>query len=163
MSLSKFDVPAAPLADLTVTIPTVTGTYASGDNVGGKLTFTNAVGRNGDALLLRNVTLVDLSNQKIVGELLIFDSDPSASTSTDNAAQTIATADASKVIARVTIAAADYVTIDSKGIASLALNPRVLKAANSGRNLYAVFVTTGAPTYGNNSLLLQLGVEIAKC
>lgn len=142
-------------------VPTVTVStspaYSVGDCVGGKLTLSSIV-RSGSKGLLVSVLVSDTSNQKAGLELLIFNADPSGSTLTDNTAAVIAAADVSKVIRRISIAASDYVTIDSKAFADIVVSGRELKPA-SGTDLYAALVTTGTPTYAATTALgLRLGV-----
>lgn len=161
MALNPFDMPGDSRAILVADLTCSAGAYAAGDNVGGVKTLANAVINQGGSARLMTVMALDLANQKIVGALYLFSANPSASTSTDNAAQTIAVADVPKLLARIPIAAADYVTIDGKGVAHLRLSgPALLQAASTSRDIYAVFVTEGIPTYGAGAnLLLRLGLE----
>jgi hypothetical protein len=128
----------------TVTVST-SPAYTSGDVVGGKLTLTGAVRTAGKAVVLQNISIKDNANQKPVGNILIFDSDPAAATTTDNAAFAYST-DFGKQIARIPVVAADWDTINGKASATLPNLGRVLKAA-SGTTLYAVFVATSTPTF----------------
>ncbi len=158
MALNPFDIAGSDAAILSATIPSTAGAYTAAENVGGKLTFANAVRVAGGTLRLQSLLLVDLANQKIIGDLYIYDSDPSLSTFTDNGVNTIHATDLPRLIHKIPIVAADYTTVDSKGIACIPLYGRVLKAAAGGTSLYATFVTGGTPTYGTTGLLLQLGV-----
>lgn len=120
--------------------------YTAGDAVGGKRTLTDALRTSNGSAILESITLLDRANQKAAMELIIFDSDPSAATITDNSAFVYSTDDL-KVLARITIAATDYVTLNSKAIAQLRGLGVTLKGANNNTNLYAALVTTGTPTY----------------
>lgn len=139
----------------TVAVST-TPAYTAGDCVGGKLTLTGALRAAGAGAALQSLLIRDTSNQKAALELLIFNADPTASTLTDNAAAVIHASDVAKVIRRISIAAADYVTIDSKAWADLSPGGRVL-AAPAGVDLYAAFVAVGTPTY---ALTTALGVVL---
>jgi hypothetical protein len=119
--------------------------YTAGDAVGAKRTIANAVRVSGGTGILESIILLDRANQKAAMELFIFDSDPSAATITDNTAFVFSTDDL-KVIARVSIAATDYVTINSKAVATVKGLGIALKASGS-TSLYAALVTTGTPTY----------------
>lgn len=152
--LNPLDVPASSKV-LTANLATTAGAYTAGDNVGGKLTFAGAARSAGGTFKLVDVMILDLANQKIVGSLYLFDADPADSTSTTNDAQTIHANDVPKLIARIPVAAADYASVDSKGVAHVAVN-RVLKLA--GTSLYGVFVTEGTPTYGTSGLKIRLGI-----
>lgn len=141
----------------TVTVST-SPAYSAGDCVGGKLTLSSVARVSGGSALLRALYLMDTSNQKAALELLIFNADPTASTFTDNAAISLHASDVAKIIRRISIAAADYVTIDSKAFVDLALSDRPLIPA-SGSDLYAALVTSGTPTYAaTTALTLKLGV-----
>jgi hypothetical protein len=132
--------------------PAVTaGLYAANDVVGGKQTLTSAVRASGGTSRLENLIINDRGNQKAAGYVLIFDSDPTAATLTNDAAMTLSTDDL-KVVARIDVSAADYVTLgsDSKAVADIPYAGRLLKASGSA-NLFAVFVTTGTPTYASTS------------
>lgn len=119
--------------------------YTAGDAVGGKRTITGALRTSGGTGILESVQILDRANQKAAMELFIFDSDPSAATITDNSAFVFSTDDL-KVLAHVTIAATDYVTINSKAIATIKGLGIALKG-NATSTLYAALVTTGTPTY----------------
>lgn len=126
-------------------VVSTTPAYTAGDNVGGKITIADAVRVAGGVANLMGIQVLDRSNQKPVGSILIFDADPAAATITDNAAFVFSTDDL-KVVATIPLASGDWVTIDSKAVANLASLNRVVKAA-AGTTLYAAFVTTGTPTF----------------
>jgi hypothetical protein len=119
--------------------------YTSGDAVGAKRTLANAVTVAGGTAILESIMILDRANQKSDLEILIFDSDPSGATITDNAAFVYSTDDL-KVIARIPVSAADYVTLNSKAVACLKGLGVVLKA-NGGTSLYAAVVAVGTPTF----------------
>lgn len=140
----------------TVTVST-TPAYAAGDSVGGKLTLTSAVRVSGGIALLQSVVILDRANQKPAGTLLIFDSDPSAATITDNAAFVYSTDDL-KVVAAIPVATTDYITINSKAIANIRNIGALVKAA-SGTTLYAAFVLTSTPTFAaTTNVQIELGL-----
>lgn len=132
--------------------------YTAGDCVGGLLTLTSAVRVSGGTAVLQSLFLYDTSNQKAALELLVFNANPGSTTFTDNTALSINAADVGKIIRRISIAASDYVAIDSKAFVDLSPGGRVLKAA-SGTTLYATLVAVGTPTYAaTTALLLRLGL-----
>lgn len=120
--------------------------YSSGDSIGGKITIANAARAAGRSTTLQNMTVLDRANQSPAGTILIFNADPVNATITDNAAFVYSTDDL-KVVARIPVAASDYVTINSKSIAGLPNLGRVLGAPASGTSLFAAFVTTSTPTF----------------
>ncbi len=142
--------------------PTVTaGAYnaTTKNSVGGKQTLTDAVPASGIAIL-QSIVITDKGNQKAPFTILIFDSDPSAGTYTDNGQVNLST-DVAKIVRKINVTAGDYETIDNSGtdyaIADLSPVSKPIKSA-SGRNLYAVLVTTGTPTYASTSdLTLRFG------
>jgi len=123
-----------------------TSVYTAGDAVGGKRTITGALRTSNGSGILESITILDRANQKAAMELFIFDADPSAATITDNSAFVFSTDDL-KVLAHITIAATDYITIDSKAVATLKGLGITLKGANGNTSLFAALVTTGAPDY----------------
>lgn len=133
-------------AGLKDTTAVSTSAYTAGDAVGGKRTITGALRTSNGSGILESITILDRANQKAAMELFIFDSDPTAATITDNAAFVFSTDDL-KVLAHVTIAATDYITINSKAIATIKGLGIALRGANSNTSLYAALVTTGTPTY----------------
>ena len=118
--------------------------YTAGDAVGGKRTLANAVKTAGTGVL-ESIVVLDRANQKAALEIFIFDADPTAATITDNAAFVFSTDDL-KVLARISVAATDYVTLNSKAVAIVRGLGVALKAA-SGTSLFAAVVTTGTPTF----------------
>jgi hypothetical protein len=139
-------------------VVTASSAYSAGNCVGGKLTLANAVRVAGGTAALQSLLLIDAANQKAALELLLFNADPTASILNDKAAAVIHANDIAKIVRRISIATADYVTIDSKAIVDLAIAGRVLKAA-SGTSLYAALVTSGTPTYAaTTDLTLRLGM-----
>lgn len=142
---------------LAVTQVTNASAYEAGDAVGGKITITDAMRVSGGTGFLQSIQIIDKGNQKAALELLIFDSDPTAATITDDTAFAYST-DLSKQIARISIGAADYATIDGKASVSMGGLSRTLKASGSA-NLYAALVTTGTPTYTSTSdIIVTFGI-----
>ena len=136
--------------------PTITATAYNAttkNSVGGKQTLTGAVSSLTGIAILQSVLVTDKANQKAPLMILLFDSDPSAGTYTDNGQVNLST-DISKVIRRINVTAGDYETIDNSGtdyaVAEIGPISKLVKAA-SGTSLYAVIVTTGTPTYTSTS------------
>lgn len=129
----------SPATVLTLT-PTVSATpdYTAGDAMGGTQTLTGAARVSGGTVILESLTVYDKDNQKKAITILFFDSSPSAATTTDNGAFVFSTA-ISKLVGKVNIAAADYETVDSIGIACLkAIGLEMLCSGSA--NLYAVAI-----------------------
>lgn len=143
---------------LTPTITVDTNIYASGDTIGGVLTLSNAVRGHKKTGFLHSILVVDKDAQDSALEILLFKSNPTAATTTDNAAFAFSTDD-TELIAKIPVAAADYVDIDSTGIADLTNLGRLIQCdAASDGSLYAVIVSQGTPTYtAGTSLIVRFG------
>lgn len=147
-----------------VELVTSTTAYTALDGIGGLFFFSGLFRSGYSTSHLRSLTILDRANQKAAGQLLLFSSNPSGSTLTNDIQPTIVAADVTKVVARIPIAAADYVTIDQAGtdfaVAEISNLGRVIKDAVGTSGLYAYLQTTGTPTYAvANGLALRLGVE----
>lgn len=136
--------------------------YASGNLVGGLITFPGAAQRGFVAIY--SVTLVDANTQNAPLDLILFDSVP-VSALTDKTAVSIGTADAQKIIGVVPIVASDY---SSLGVCSVAGKAGKLGlfmgATSSDNNLYGILVARGAVTYTLTSALTvrlfgELGIQ----
>jgi hypothetical protein len=131
-------------ADVISVTPVVSASpdYSAADAVGGIQTLTSAARVSGGKVVLESLTLIDKANQKKALTVLFFSANPAAATVTDNAAFVFST-DVAKLVGKVNIAAADYETVDSIGIACLKAIGLEMKAVGSA-NLYAVIVATEA-------------------
>jgi hypothetical protein len=120
--------------------------YSDGDCVGALRTLANAVTTSGGTGILESVTILDRANQKAGVEIYLFDANPTGATITDNAAFVFSTDDL-KVIGRVSVAAGDYVTHNSKATATIKGIGLALKL-NATTSMYAAVVLNGStPTY----------------
>ena len=133
---------------VTVT-PTITaGAYSASDVVGGLLTFTLA-DTHGAAGVVRAVRIVDGDNEKAACKLYLFDSVPS--TLADNAAFdfTDDAANLAKCAGRVSIAAADYVTVGADAAAWK--EDLAVEFDTPTGVLYGYLVCDATPSYGATS------------
>lgn len=146
-----------PIISPTIAVQT-TPDYSAGDSVGGKITLGNVQRANKD-IVLQNVIIRDTANIKPTGNILIFSGDPTAATITDNAAFVFST-DITKLIARIPVATADYVTIDSIASADIDGKGRVLQNADSlSDDLYMVFVADATLNFGaTTNLSISFGI-----
>lgn len=135
--------------NIVIITPTITVStspaYTAGDSIGGKITLASALARSAGVAELRSIVILDRANQKPAGDILIFEADPTLATLTDNSAVALSTNDLN-IIARIPVAASDYVTINSKAIANLSGLSRFVKST-TGTSLYAAFVVTTTPTF----------------
>jgi len=139
---------------VTLTVST-TPAYTSGDCVGGKLTIPVKANQ---PLVLTDICVVDLDNQKAAFDILFFDADTAAGPYTDNGALTLHATDTPKIIARVPVAAADYVTLGTRAVARVANVGAVVFDQDCSESIFAIINTTSTPTYTTTaSLTLKLG------
>lgn len=123
-----------------------TSAYTAGDVVGGAFEIVAPVRHGGASTVLHTLLVRDAADQDAGFDLLIFDSEPSQ-TYTDNDACPTLDADIAKLITKITIAAADYVTTGGLALNVLDSLGRILQAAKGGTSLWGVLVTTTTPTY----------------
>lgn len=116
--------------------------YSDGDCLGPKMTLTSAMRVSGGAGVLQNVVMtceVDIVAGVSV-DVLIFDSDPSAGTYTDNAAADVNVADLLKLIGVLHLT--DRIDLGTP-VALQAANAGMAVKASGSANLYAVAVVRG--------------------
>jgi hypothetical protein len=124
--------------------PTVdTAIYASGDLIGGKLSFTSAVLASAGGGEILNCLLADQAKQDAEIDLVLFDADPTGTTFTDQAALDIADADLTKIIGIYRFS--DYADFADNAIAQVTLASGFKLA--SGTTLFGALVSRGTPTY----------------
>lgn len=149
--------------------PTVSAgaAYASGDAVGGLMSFTGAAKPEIGTAMVGSVILQDLNKQDAELDLILFDSNPSATTFTDNAVLDIADADLARIIGVVTVAATDYADFNDSAVGFVSCSvPFRTTATGSAldlttQTLYGALVTRGAPTYNaTTDVTVKLGVML---
>lgn len=136
-------------SDLTVEA----AAYATGDVVGELITYTNACSSRSQFGEIRGVTVFDKAAQGVDLDLVLFSSNPTGSSFTDNAAFDPVDADLAKITAVIPItthkAFSDNGVSQAKSI-SYPFSCAVGSFPNSG-TLYGVLVSRGAPTYAATS------------
>lgn len=132
--------------------------YSAGDNVGGKITLTNALIKSSYAGRIKTITLSDASKQSAVIQVTFFNADPTTATLTDNSAQTIPVAELVKVIGTVSIEAANYSAYSASSCATIDCDLAV-KLVTPSQTIYAALSTDGTPTYATTTAL-TLGVTL---
>lgn len=136
----------------------VAGAYGANNTVGaGVITFANALRRTSSFARLLNVCVIDLANQKIVGDLVLLNRDISTTTViTDNGATDVADTDMDSVEAVIPIPAANYASFADNAFATVSVGNLGLKRFTDGQDLYGFFITRGTPTYANGDLQFLL-------
>lgn len=131
---------------ITVNPAISTSAYVAGNTVGGAQNLANAVTTRSGTGLLQSLVILDKANQKAPLDILIFSKAP-VGAMTDHAAFAFGAGDDLNIVARVSVAASDYVTLASEAVAVKSSLGIAVKAVNGGTSLYAVAVTSGTPTY----------------
>jgi hypothetical protein len=138
-------------------VVTNTTPYSSGDCVGGVIELDAGEPSSKDGDLLHMLTVIDKSNQKAALVLVLFDRNPVGATTADNGAFAWGT-EIDHVVGVVAVASADYVTLDSKAVATI--SSVGCKFRGNGNSCYAVLVTSGTPTYAASALTLKFGLVL---
>lgn len=130
--------------------------YAAGDLVGGKITLTGVAGESGTGELL-SVILSDLDNRQAAFDVIFFDSNPTATTFTDNDPFDIDDADLPRICGVAKVVAGDYSAFVDNCVASKGALDIGFQATSE--DLYAAIVTRGTPTYAAGALRLTVSVR----
>jgi hypothetical protein len=108
--------------------------------------------------VLHSIIVQDLSNQSGAIDLVIFDSNPTATTFTDNGALDIADADLPKVIGVVSVTSTDYASFADSSVATITNLGLLIKSLATTPNLWICPVSRDTKTYAANELSLVIGV-----
>jgi hypothetical protein len=137
--------------------PTVdTNAYTSGDLVGPKQTLTSAGVAGVYTGTIQSVVITDLESQNADFDLVIFSSDPSGTTFTDNAAFDIADADLPKVICVIQVTT--NVAFADNGVVIANGNNCVFDAIASTGTIYAAAVIRSAATFTASGLTFRYSI-----
>lgn len=137
---------------------TVHANYATGDYVGTSgvpIVIPEAARVNGGSGRFKSIMIIDKANAKVAGELWFFDD--TITPPADSAAWSITDADAMKCIGVVAIGASYYASA-LNAVAQDHTNNIGFKCALTSRNIYACFVTRGAPTYADGDLVFRFNI-----
>lgn len=153
--------PQYEFSKVVTATPTISASpdYSSGDLIGTLMTFA-AASDNARLGSIESVLLTDLAAQNAAIDVIFFDSNPDATTFTDNAALDIADADLTRICAIVKLAAADYSAFADNSAVQVGAQGRKF-ALNGSEILYACLVSRGAPNYASTSdLKLTVGLHL---
>lgn len=129
-----------------------TAAYAAGDVVGGKMSFGSMARTHNGAGLLQTVLAFFGSSQTAILDLLVFHTDPTASTFTDNDPLAVALADFDKLVGVIHLS--DWTNLGSRSVVQADNLSKAYKLANT--TLFGVLVTRSAMTLASTA-----DVEIA--
>jgi hypothetical protein len=115
--------------------------YASGDAVGGLLTFANAARFSGGGLWLRQVVILDKDQERAPMDLALFDRTFTATA--DNSAFDPSDADLANLLTVVPISDYSNFNANAVGVSTVLDIPLLL----NGTSLFGQLITRGTPTY----------------
>lgn len=149
-------ISASPVCD--------TSAYATGELIGGKLTFSNTFRNGVGTSFLTSVCMVDKAAQAVDFDLVLFDQNPSNTTFTDQAAFDIDDADLSKVVAVINLGSSSRFAFADNSVhylGSLYLPLRGTDSAGGAtRTLYGALVSRGTPTFAaSTDVTIKLGIS----
>lgn len=140
-----------PFMNVVAVTPTVdTSIYASGDLIGTKLTFSNALSAATGSGVILGAIISDAAAQAQDLELVIFGANPSATTFTDQAELDIDDTDLAKVQAVISFDSTTRFAYADHGVkykSNIALPVKATSSGASGRHLYGALVSRGTPTF----------------
>lgn len=141
-------VEAAPVVD--------TSAYATGELIGGKLTLANATASSTFTGIISNVVIIDKDKEGADLDVVFFDTNPTATTFTDQAAFDPDDVDLLNIICTVSVTT--DVSFSDNGM-SYANNVNCPFRTTDNSTIYAAIVSRGSPTYTSSSdLLLRVGI-----
>ena len=147
------------------TVAAAAAAYSTGDQVGIPVQVANIVDMESGAAKLVSLTVVDEAAQAVALDVLLFKLAPTV-TSADNDALAITDAEmTSKCLGVVSVAAADFKTVNTTStVATVKGIDMVIQAgkgneARGNTSIWAIVVARGSPTYAASSLTLKFGVE----
>lgn len=133
-------------------VPTISSgvAYTSGDALGGKLEFENALSAYSQGGTINRATIKDRGKQNANLVLVLFKDDFTATA--DNAAFTVSDADLDKVVGVLSFPATNYISFADNSIASLGLLgldiEEPFKLSDGETTLYGQLLVNGStPTY----------------
>jgi len=135
--------------------------YASGDLIANKISLVAAVEGDADQRgpvggLIQSVIITDLGAQSAALDVVFFDTDPTSTTFTLNAAFDVDDLDLVNIVGVAQVTTYAAFSDNSVGQALQLAIPFVLP---SGNTLYAAIVSRGTPTYASTSdLTIRVGV-----
>lgn len=152
---------------VTVVTPVISAAaiYASGDAVGGKLTFEGALLTGKGTGIVADVVIVDNDKENAPMDLVLFSSDFTATA--DNAAFDPSDADMLTCLGRISILSTDYASFNDNSVAtvrgaSAMLGVKSDEIRSSGGftgKLYGQLVVRSTPTYtAVNDITVKLTV-----
>lgn len=136
-------------------------TYGSGDVLGDKCPIEVEMFRSSSVGygtgVIHSVITGDLSKQSGAYDIVVFDSNPTATTFTDNAALDIAEVDLPKVIGIINVVAADYASFSDNSVGMTVNLGRPIQSILGG-SVWIALVSRDTKTYVADELSISFGI-----
>ena len=128
-------------------VPSTTA-YTAGDNIGGKLTFTNIITNDYGSILLKSARLMDTSTAAYGSTLFLTGQDLSTGTAfTDNSAFDPADTDLPKLEGVVPFSTSNVQLLANAQIYHANAVDQIINVNSSDRSIYGALVAVGTPTF----------------
>lgn len=153
---------ATKLSKIIAITPTIVpAAYADGDVIDSVKEVADAVAYRKGNGEIRSIAVIDKANQKVDLDLYFFDEAPENSVGSDNTAFTLNDADAPKLLGRVRVATADYISAGSDNALATKSDVSIMVSSIAGsKSIFMLAVSRGTPTYASASdLIIKLGIE----
>lgn len=142
----------------TINVVTTAGAYAAGDNIGGKMTLSDALRISGGSGKILDLIVIDKDSQSAPLVLDLWDASPDAGTHTNNDPD-VPEGDEAKHLGSIAVAAGDYVATGTESRAHLK-NIGAVIIGNASKDIKVTMSTTGTPTYSTTAaLILKFGID----
>jgi hypothetical protein len=142
------------IISLTETPTISTGAYASGDLLGTLMKFKSSELSQNQRCVIQSLIVFDKDKENIDVDVVIFESNPSSTTFTDNAALAIADADLDKIAHVESLTS--YVDFSDNSVAE---SQSMTIPVTFTDSIYVCLVTRGAPTYtATTDISLKLSI-----
>jgi hypothetical protein len=142
------------LLDVVLTLDT--NAYASGDVLAATQEVVSAVPSNGGHALLHSLVVNDKDDQGMAMDLVFLRTN--VSIGTENAAVSIADADAGEILGIVSIAAADFLDLGGCRVATVPSIGLVLEADAASSSIFIAAISRGTGTYSASGATVKIGL-----
>lgn len=132
-------------------VVTAASAYASGNLIGGKLTFAGLGRIAGGTGLVQMGAIASKAAQSFACDLVLFHTDPAATTFTDKSAFALHATDWDKVLGVVPFTAASWYALGTPSFAQATALAMAYKVASGQSDIYGALVSRGTPTFGSTS------------
>ena len=121
-----------------------TSAYGAGDAIGSVLSFADASRSTYGEGILHSVIITDIGKQTTGMSLILSDFAIPSSDVVDNAAPAVVDSDANAILAIVTVASSDYITLGNNTVAHVSVD--IPYYTDASHTLYGFLVATATPT-----------------